>query len=318
MVGTAGGTKYGYDKDGKPFLTKEPKLLLNDNNAGKPEGIHLMIGRRPYAAFGNSTGDRQMLEYTKAGDGARLAMLVLHDDAKREYAYGPAQGLPDTKVGTFTQALYDEAKKQGWTVISMKNDWKRIFAFESFVDLRWRHGAAGDRRLYDRRVVGSMSRFEQTENTRSLVQGSPRAQRMSSAHPMSFFNDLLEKPANLSTESKYAVMNGYIYLMIGALLIVWPGAVQTIFMDRPFVGDEGAIFRVTGMALAVIGWLYVFGGRSGARQFGPASILDRVVLVPGVLVPLAIAGVFPHTLAAMAILDPALAIGAWVLHKRKT
>ena len=95
VVGTAGGTKYGYAKDGKPFLTKEPKLLLNDNNAGKPEGIHLVIGRRPHAAFGNSTGDRQMLEYTKAGDGARLAMLVLHDDAKREYAYGPAKGLPD-------------------------------------------------------------------------------------------------------------------------------------------------------------------------------------------------------------------------------
>ncbi len=131
VVGSVGGTKYGYDKNGKPFLTKEPKLLLNDNNAGKPEGIHLMIGRRPYAAFGNSPGDRQMLEYTKAGDGSRLAMLVLHDDAKREYAYGPAQGLPNTKVGTFTQELYDEAKKQGWTVISMKNDWKRIFAFEN-------------------------------------------------------------------------------------------------------------------------------------------------------------------------------------------
>jgi hypothetical protein len=130
VVGTAGGTKYGYDKDGKPFLTKEPRLLLNDNNAGKPEGIHLMIGRRPTVAFGNSTGDRQMLEYTKAGDGARLAMIVLHDDAEREYAYGPAQGLPDTKVGTFTQALYDEAKKQGWIIISMKNDWKRIFVFE--------------------------------------------------------------------------------------------------------------------------------------------------------------------------------------------
>jgi len=131
VVGSAGGTKYGYDKSGKPLLTKEPKLLLNDNNAGKPEGIHLMIGRRPVAAFGNSTGDKEMLEYTKAGDGARLAMLVLHDDADREYAYGPAQGLPDTKVGTFTQALYDEAKKNGWTVISMKNDWKVIFAFES-------------------------------------------------------------------------------------------------------------------------------------------------------------------------------------------
>jgi hypothetical protein len=130
VVGTAEGTSYGYDKNGRPFLTKEPKLLLNDNNAGKPEGIHLMIGRRPYAAFGNSTGDRQMLEYTKAGDDARLSMLVLHDDATREYAYGPAQGLPDTKVGTFTQALYDEAKKDGWVVISMKNDWKRIFAFE--------------------------------------------------------------------------------------------------------------------------------------------------------------------------------------------
>jgi phosphoglycolate phosphatase-like HAD superfamily hydrolase len=130
VVGTAGGTKYAYASDGKPFLTKEPKLILNDNNAGKAEGIHLMIGRRPYAAFGNSTGDRQMLEYTKAGGGARLAMLVLHDDAKREYAYGPAAGLPDSKVGTFTPALYDEAKKNGWTVISMKNDWKRIFTFE--------------------------------------------------------------------------------------------------------------------------------------------------------------------------------------------
>jgi phosphoglycolate phosphatase-like HAD superfamily hydrolase len=130
VVGSAVGTKFGYDKTGKPFLTKEPKLLLNDNNAGKPEGIHLMIGRRPHAAFGNSTGDRQMLEYTKAGDGARLSMIVLHDDARREYAYGPAQGLPDTKVGAFTQALYDEAKKQGWIIISMKDDWKRIFSFE--------------------------------------------------------------------------------------------------------------------------------------------------------------------------------------------
>src|SRR5438552_5103097 len=130
VVGTAGGTKYGYGEDGKPFLTKEPKLLLNDNNAGKPEGIHLMIGRRPYAAFGNTSAHQQMLEYTKAGSGARLAMLVLHDDAKREYAYGPAHGLPDTKVGAFTQALYNEAKKDGWTVISMKDDWKKIFAFE--------------------------------------------------------------------------------------------------------------------------------------------------------------------------------------------
>ena len=130
VVGTVGGTKYGYGKDGKPFLTKEPKLLLNDNNAGKPEGIHMMIGRRPYAAFGNSIGDQQMLEWTAAGAGARLKMLVLHDDAAREYAYGPAAGLPATRVGTFTPALYDEAKKNDWTVISMKSDWRRIFAFE--------------------------------------------------------------------------------------------------------------------------------------------------------------------------------------------
>ena len=92
MVGSAVGTKFGYDKNGKPFLTKEPKLLLNDDNAGKPEGIHLEIGRRPRAAFGNSTGDRQMLEYTKAGDGARLSMIVLHDDAQARICLRPGAG----------------------------------------------------------------------------------------------------------------------------------------------------------------------------------------------------------------------------------
>ena len=130
VVGTAGEVKYGYAANGTPLLTKEPKLLFVNDGPGKVEGIHLMIGRRPTAAFGNSTGDRQMLEYTKAGDAARLAMIVLHDDDKREYAYGPAEGLPDSKIGTFTQALDDEAKQQGWVVIRMKQDWKRIFAFE--------------------------------------------------------------------------------------------------------------------------------------------------------------------------------------------
>jgi phosphoglycolate phosphatase-like HAD superfamily hydrolase len=131
VVGTAGGTKYGFDKEGRPTLTKEPKLLLNDNLAGKPEGIHLVIGRRPVAAFGNSTGDQQMLEYTTIkNSGGRLGILVLHDDAKREYAYGPAEGLSETRVGSFTQALYDEAKKRGWVVISMKDDWKRLFPFD--------------------------------------------------------------------------------------------------------------------------------------------------------------------------------------------
>ncbi len=130
VIGSALAVRYTYTADGRPILIKEPKLMLDDDHAGKPEGIHLMIGRRPYAAFGNSTGDQQMLEYTGAGDGRRLVMIVVHDDAQREYAYGPAQDLPDTKVGTFTQALYDEAKSKGWTVISMKDDWKRIFAFE--------------------------------------------------------------------------------------------------------------------------------------------------------------------------------------------
>jgi phosphoglycolate phosphatase-like HAD superfamily hydrolase len=130
VVGSAGETKYGYGKNGEPLLFKEPKLLLNDNNSGKPEGIHLVIGRRPCAACGNSSGDRQMLEYTGAGDRARLMMLVLHDDATREYAYGPAEGLPNSRVGTFPQALYDEAKQKGWHVIHMKTDWMRVFAFE--------------------------------------------------------------------------------------------------------------------------------------------------------------------------------------------
>ena len=129
VIGSSIKTKYEL-RDGKPVLVRLPEINFIDDKAGKPVGINQHIGRRPYAAFGNSTGDRQMLEYTKAGEGARLAMLVLHDDAKREYAYGPALGLPDTKVGAFPQALYDQAKKQGWTVISMKNDWKRIFAFE--------------------------------------------------------------------------------------------------------------------------------------------------------------------------------------------
>ena len=86
----------------------------------------MMIGRRPVAAFGNSIGDKQMLEYTQAGDGARLMMLVHHDDDKREYAYGPR----NRQGRHIPRRADDEAKKKGWTVISMKNDWKRIFAFD--------------------------------------------------------------------------------------------------------------------------------------------------------------------------------------------
>ena len=108
-----GGTKFAYGKNGQPALFKEPKLVLNDDKAGKPEGIHMMIGRRPVAAFGNSSGDREMLEYTGAGGGARLMMLVLHDDPIREYAYGPAEGLPHSRIGTFPQALEDEGRLAG-------------------------------------------------------------------------------------------------------------------------------------------------------------------------------------------------------------
>jgi hypothetical protein len=130
VVGSSIKTKFEL-RDGQPALVRLPELNFIDDKSGKPVGINLHIGRRPMAAFGNSDGDRQMLQYTKAGDGARLAMLVLHDDAAREYAYGPAKGLPDSHVGTFTQSLYDEARQQGWTVISMKNDWKIIYPFEN-------------------------------------------------------------------------------------------------------------------------------------------------------------------------------------------
>jgi hypothetical protein len=107
---------------GKPALVRLPQVNFIDDKAGKPVGINEHIGRRPVAAFGNSDGDQQMLEWTQAGDGARLMMLVHHDDAQREWAYGPK-----SKIGTFSDALMAEATKQGWIVISMKNDWKRIF-----------------------------------------------------------------------------------------------------------------------------------------------------------------------------------------------
>lgn len=129
VIGTM--LKVGYSvRNGVPTLTNEPALFFNDDKDGKPIGINMAIGRRPQASFGNSDGDQQMLEWTTGGSGTRLGMLVLHDDAQREFAYGPAAGLPASQVGTFTQATYDEAKKRGWTVISIKNDWKRVFAFE--------------------------------------------------------------------------------------------------------------------------------------------------------------------------------------------
>jgi hypothetical protein len=126
VVGSSIKTKFEV-VDGKPVLLRLPELNFIDDGAGKPVGINQHIGRRPVAAFGNSDGDQQMLEYTTSGGGKRFAMLVLHDDAQREFAYGPANGLPDGKVGRFTPALYDEAKQRGWIVVSMQKDWKRVF-----------------------------------------------------------------------------------------------------------------------------------------------------------------------------------------------
>jgi hypothetical protein len=134
---------------------------------------------------------------------------------------------------------------------------------------------------------------------------------------MSLIKDLLEKPNDLSTASTYTVMNGVLYLGTGVLFIAWPNLVQALFRDAPFVGHERALFRVIGLMLVVIGWLYVFGGRSGARQAVASSVVDRLIFVPAVLIPLAITGVFPHLLVALAVLEPTLGIGAWVLLSRK-
>ncbi len=129
VVGSSIKTKFEM-RDGKPVLVRLPAINFNDDRGDKPVGINQHIGRRPIAAFGNSRGDKEMLEYTQAGGGARFELLVLHDDAAREYAYGPALGLPEPKLGAFPQALYDQAKKQGWTIVSMKSDWGLVFPFE--------------------------------------------------------------------------------------------------------------------------------------------------------------------------------------------
>jgi phosphoglycolate phosphatase-like HAD superfamily hydrolase len=122
VVGSSGKLKYEM-RDAGPVLVKLPEVNFIDDKTGKPIGIEQFIGRRPIAAFGNSDGDRQMLEWTAAGAGARLMMLVHHDDAEREFAYGA-----DSKIGTFSDGLLAEAKMSGWTVISMKNDWISVFA----------------------------------------------------------------------------------------------------------------------------------------------------------------------------------------------
>jgi len=120
VVGSSGKLKFEM-RDGKPVLVKLPEINLIDDKAGKPVGIQMHIGRRPIAAFGNSDGDQQMLEWTMAGDGSRFALIVHHDDAEREWAYDRK-----SHVGQLDKA-WDEAVAKGWTVVSMKEDWKTVF-----------------------------------------------------------------------------------------------------------------------------------------------------------------------------------------------
>jgi hypothetical protein len=128
VVGSSIRTKYEL-RDGKPVLVRLPQLDFIDDKAGKPVGIHRHIGRRPILAFGNSDGDFQMLEWTTAGAGPRLGLIVHHDDADREYAYDR-----QSAVGRLDRAL-DEAARRGWVVVSMERDWKRIFpADKSYSD----------------------------------------------------------------------------------------------------------------------------------------------------------------------------------------
>jgi phosphoglycolate phosphatase-like HAD superfamily hydrolase len=123
VIGSSGKTTFEL-RDGKPVLVKLPEIDFIDDKADKPVGIHKFIGRRPIAAFGNSDGDLQMLQWTAAGEGARFCLYIHHTDAEREWAYDR-----QSSIGRLDKGL-DEAKARGWTVVSMKDDWKRVFAFE--------------------------------------------------------------------------------------------------------------------------------------------------------------------------------------------
>lgn len=133
---------------------------------------------------------------------------------------------------------------------------------------------------------------------------------------MSLLADLLEAPSNLSSASKFTSVCGVFYMGTGLLVLAWPGAVQTLFLDPAFQGREEALIRVLGMIVAVLGWFYIFGGRSGGRQFVASTVLDRIVLVPLVLIPTAMSGVFPHFMLTFGVLDPVLGLVAWFLLAR--
>ena len=112
-------------RDGNPVLVRLPEIDFIDDKAGKPVGIHKFIGRRPIAAFGNSNGDLQMLQWTAGGEGPRFMLLVHHTDDEREWAYDR-----ESKIGHLDKAL-DEAQSRGWTVVDMKKDWKQVFSFQA-------------------------------------------------------------------------------------------------------------------------------------------------------------------------------------------
>jgi phosphoglycolate phosphatase-like HAD superfamily hydrolase len=124
VVGSSGVTKFEIGPDGKPMLLKEPTVEFVDDGPGKPVGINRFIGRRPILAFGNSDGDHQMLQWTAAGSGPRFMAILHHTDADREWAYDR-----QSHVGRLDKAL-DEANAKRWTVVDMKRDWKKVFAFE--------------------------------------------------------------------------------------------------------------------------------------------------------------------------------------------
>jgi hypothetical protein len=124
VIGSSGKLQFQM-KENKPVLVKLPEPDFVDDGPGKPVGIQKFIGRRPIAAFGNSDGDLQMLQWTTAGDGLRLGVIVHHTDSDREWAYDRT-----SSVGKLDKAL-DQAGTHGWTVVDMKQDWKRIYAFEA-------------------------------------------------------------------------------------------------------------------------------------------------------------------------------------------
>ena len=120
VIGSSIKTKYEI-RDGKPALVRLPEINFIDDKDGKPIAINQHIGRRPIAAFGNSDGDLQMLQWTTAGAGPRFALIVHHTDAEREWAYDRK-----SHIGKLDKAL-DEAQARGWTVVDMKRDWKTVF-----------------------------------------------------------------------------------------------------------------------------------------------------------------------------------------------